>query len=251
MSVYRLDVELGTPVAASDPFIHLDAFLSYAAGIESIGYDGLQQLDENDPPEYFADEMPLETYARGEDWVWASSAAQIATPEGPAAEKGRWNTTRWRKRFDVDLDHQVKRTQINTTSGEFKSYNAALPYNAADKLMFFFEGDPEAVERLIRHHISGIGKKQSQGFGFIRDIEVKEAEGMSSAVYHDGHLLRSIPASFLDGTPTDIHIERRTVRPPYWHADNQTMAIPPFEAISLDALDETVAETIKHTTVMD
>lgn len=244
--VYRLDVELGTPVAASDPFIHLDSFLAYAAGIESVGYDELQQLDENDPPEYFTDEMPLDTYVWQDDWVWASSAAQIATPDGPAAETGRWNTTRWRKRFDIDLEHQVKRTQVNTTSGQFKSYNAALPYNATDKLIFFFEGDPDVVGRLIRHHISGIGKKQSQGFGFIRDIAVQEAEEMTSAIYHDGHVLRSLPASFLDGTPTDLLIERRTVRPPYWHVDNQTLAVPPFEELSLEAFDHGIAETIRH-----
>jgi CRISPR type IV-associated protein Csf3 len=233
-------VDLGSPVASSDPFIHLDSFLSYAAGIEAIGWDGLQRLEESDEPEYFEDEMPLEKIEVDGEWVWACSSAQIASPDEDM--DGSWNVARWRKRFDHDLEHSVKDTQINITTGDFKSYNAALPYKGVRRLLFFFRGDPDRVKEMVESHVAAIGKKSSQGFGAVNDVEVSEAEDMESAVYHEGHVLRSIPAGFLDGVEPGVRIERRTTKPPYWHADNQCMAVAPFEEIPEEKLQDAVVD---------
>ena len=232
--VHCLRIDLGSPVASSDPYIHLDSFVSFAAGVESIGHDGLAEMDDGGEPEYFEDEMPFRTYEVDGDWVWATTAAGIATPDGPDIEEHeRWSATKWRKRFDVDPVHQIKDTQINTSSGAFKSYNAALPYTGADELTFFFEPadgtDPERVVEMIETHVSGIGKKRSQGFGQIRDIKVVDATGaVESAVHHNGTFLRSVPATFGERVVPNTCIERRTIRPPYWHAANQEMAYTPF-----------------------
>ncbi len=230
-------MSLAGPVAASDPFIHLDSFLAYAAGVEAIGFDELQQLSGS--PEYFEDEMPLEKTEVGDDWVWSCSAAHAGYMDEPGM--GEWFVARWRKRFDNDPEHAKKNTQVNITTGEFKSYNAALPYSPATELVFYFEGDAEAVQNLIDRHVAGIGKKNTQGYGLIRDIEITET-GRSSAVYHDGHVLRSVPARFLNGAETGVTIERRTTRPPYWHADNQCMAVAPFEEIPEDKLADAVVD---------
>lgn len=241
-----LVVDLAAPVASSDPYIHLDSFLSYAAGIEAIGYDGIQSLDDGGDPEYFEDEMPLEKIEYKDDWVWNCSAAMVAKPDEYCDEEGNWNTTRWRKRFDVDLDHQVKRTHVNTSSGEFKSYNAALPYNAADKLFFYLKGDGERAKEMIEEHIPGIGKKTSQGFGAIKDVHLGDAEA-DNAVHYDGRILRSIPADWITPEPGTT-FQRRTTKPPYWHQANQTMAVRPFEEVSVDNLqflDRIAAETLR------
>lgn len=229
-----MNIELGAPVAASDPFIHLDSFLSYAAGIEELGFEGLQELDEGDEPEYFEAEMPLEKIEVAGEWVWACSSALIAKPgsEDSVLNSNGWNVTRWRKRFDPDLENSVKDTQINITTGDFKSYNAALPYNAVDTLVFYFCGDPRRVKELVEENVPAIGKKRSQGFGVITDVSVEEETEAESPIFHDNQVLRSLPAQFLQGTPSGITIERRTVRPPYWHSGNQTLAVAPFEEIS-------------------
>ena len=234
IEVYRLDIELGAPVAASDPFIHLDSFLSYAAGIEELGFDGLQELDEGDEPEYFEEEMPLEKVEVAGEWVWACSSALIAPlgEEVSGLDSNGWNVTRWRKRFDPDLENSVKNTQINITTGHFKSYNAALPYNAVDTLVFYFCGDPDRVKELVERYIPALGKMRKQGFGVIRSVSVEEEIQADSPIFHDNQVLRSLPAQFLQGTPTEVTIERRTVRPPYWHTGNQTLAVAPFEQIS-------------------
>ena len=246
--VWCLHLDLGAPVAQSHPFIHLDGPIAYAAGVESIGVDGLDELSDGDEPEYFTDEMPLRRYevtsTGGDDeWVWAASAAGIATPEDAADQSApeRWSTTRWRMRFDDDPVHQVKETHINTSSGEFKSYNAALPYAATDSLTFFFEPAADAtgedVLELLKRHVGAIGKKRSQGFGRINDYRLTEATGtVESALYHNGRVLCSMPANYCTRVVPGTTIERRTVRPPYWHAENQCMAYPPFVDIPRDEL---------------
>lgn len=232
--VYCLRVDLGSPIAASDPYIHLDSFVAYAAGVESIGHDGLAELEDGGEPAYFEDEMPFRRYEVDGEWVWATTAAGIGTPDGTdVEERERWSTTKWRKHFDDDPVHQIKETHINTSSGSFKSYNAALPYTGADELTFFFEpapdADPERVVELINRHVSGIGKKRSQGFGQIRDLDVVDAsDAVQSAIYHNGTWLRSVPTEFAPTVVSGVTYEHRTVRPPYWHAANQTMAYTPF-----------------------
>lgn len=239
--VYCLTVDLGAPVAASDPYIHLDSFVSYAAAVEAVGRDELANMEDGGEPEYWIDEMPFERYHVDDEWVWATSSAGIAHPEGhdESGEVERWSTTRWRTHFDHDPEHQIKETHINTSSGEFKSYNAALPYSATDTLRFFFEGDADRVEHLIEEHIASIGKKRSQGFGRIRDIEVTDVEGaVSSAIYHNGRVLRSLPADFAPTVVSNVTYQRRTVRPPYWHQANQTMAYPPFVEVPRENLHD-------------
>jgi len=229
--IHCIKINLGAPVAASDPYIHLDSFVSFAAGVESVGRDGLDELEDGGEPEFWRDEMPFETYEVGDEWVWATSSAGIAHPDGDGdgSAPKRWNTTRWRSHFDNDPDHQLKETHVNTSSGEFKSYNAALPYTAADSLTFFFEGDADRVVELIETHVPAVGKKRSQGFGRIRDVKVTSAEGVvESAIYHNGRVLRSFPATFTPAVVPEVTYERRTVRPPYWHQANQVMALPPF-----------------------
>lgn len=242
--VHCLKLDLGAPVAAADPYIHLDSFVAYAAGVEELGRDGLDDLNDGGEPEYFEDEMPFERYWVDDEWVWATSAASL-TPAADAdqsetetpSEPERWNTTRWRSHFDNDPDHQRKETHVNTSSGEFKSYNAALPYAAVDSLTFFFKGDPDRVVDLIESHVPAVGKKRTQGYGRIRNVKVTSADGaLDSAVYHNGRVLRSLPATFARTVVPGITYERRTVRPPYWHAENQRMAVPPFTDLPRDAL---------------
>lgn len=228
---HLLTIDLGAPVAASDPYIHLDSFVSYAAGVESVGHEGLDQLEDSGEPEYWVDEMPFDRYQVGDEWVWATSSAGIAHPDGDGdnGAPDRWSTTRWRGHFDHDPEHQIKETHINTSSGEFKSYNAALPYSATDSLTFFFEGDADRVVELIETHVPAVGKKRSQGFGRIRNVQVTSVEGaVESAIYHNGRVLRSLPSSFAPTVIPGMTYELRTVRPPYWHSANQTTAYPPF-----------------------
>jgi len=256
--VWCLKIGLGSPIAGSDPYIHLDAFVSYAAAVEAIGHEGIAGLEDGDEPEYFEEEMP---FARYEDdsgeWVWATSAAAFADlnaenqdfdteswdsdaaaawfDEQDPADPTQWTTTKWRYRFNQDSRHQAKETHVNVSTGPGKSYNAALPYTPAESLTYFFElkdeYDPQHVVDMIEAHVSGIGKKRSQGYGRIRDVRVTDAtRAVESAIYHGGQTLRSLPATFFDAVQEGLTYEARTVRPPYWHQFNQPegLAVAPF-----------------------
>ncbi|WP_337653220.1 hypothetical protein [Halomontanus rarus] len=242
--VYCLELELGSPPASSDEYLHLDGPLSYAAGVESIGHDGLDELTEGGEPEYFADEMPLARYESGDDWVWACSAAAIArTDDGTLRTEREWNTKRWRCRFDHEPQHQAKNTQVATSSGPYKAYDAALPYVQTDTLVFLYEPapdvDPVRPAHMIDAHVPHIGKKGSQGYGMIRDMHLYDVSSyIDSAIYHDGRVLRSLPASFANAVPSGVTMQRRTTKPPYWHAYNQDMAFPPFSEIDRSYFEE-------------
>jgi hypothetical protein len=142
----------------------------------------------------------------------------------------------------VDHEHQKKETHINQTTGEFKSYNAALPYTGADKMEFFFESDrPDRVVEMIKDHVPAIGKNRNELRGYIRSVSYEAGpDGLDSPLLQDGTTLRSLPAEFVDGTPTGVRIERRTTKPPYWHHDNQCMAYPPFQELDGAGLAEGV-----------
>lgn len=241
--VYCLEVDLESPPASSDEYMHLDGPLSYAAGVESIGHDGLDQLEDGGEPEYFAEEMPLARYESDDDWVWACSAAAIARDEsGELRTEREWNTTRWRSRFDHEPQHQAKKTHVHTSSGPYKAYDAALPYVQTSRLVFLYEPaadvDPRRPAQLLEAHVPHIGKKGSQGHGMIRRLNLYDvSEHVESAIYHDGRVLRSLPADLADRVVPGVTISRRTTRPPYWHAYNQTMAYPPFVELPRDALE--------------
>ncbi|QCC57261.1 hypothetical protein [Natrinema thermotolerans] len=242
MSVFCLELDLASPPASSDEYMHLDGPLSYAAGVESIGHDGLDQLEDGGEPEYFADEMPLARYESGDEWVWACSAAAIARePDGSMRTEQEWHTSRWRSRFDDEPQHQAKQTQVATSSGPYKAYDAALPYVETDTLVFLYEPAPDAdplrVPALLEAHVPHIGKKGSQGYGMIRDMHLYDvSDTVESAIYNDGRVLRSLPASFADRVIAGVHMQRRTTKPPYWHAHNQNMAFAPFTEIDRERL---------------
>lgn len=249
-SVYCLEIDLESPPASSDEYMHLDGPLSYAAGVESIGHDGLDQLEDGGTPEYFADEMPLATYGTEDDWVWACSAAAIARDgSGELRTEQEWNTTRWRSRFDHEPQHQTKKTQVHTSSGPYKAYDAALPYVQTSRLVFLYEPvpdvDPRRPAQLLEAHVPHIGKKGSQGYGMIRRLNLYDvSEHVESAIYHDDRVLRSLPVSFADRVIEGVHMHRRTTKPPYWHAHNQTLAFEPFTEIDRSHFEGLLGEPI-------
>lgn len=245
MSVYCLSVDLGAPVASSHRFLHLDGPLAYAAGVESLGRDGLQELDDGGTPEYFEDEMPLKRYEIDDGWVWAASAIAVGRePDGRVRDPEHWHATYWRYRFDHEAEHQAKRTQIQTSSGDYKSYNAALPYLETDHVVFFFEtapdSGPEDVYQLLDAHVPHLGKKGSQGYGVIDSMGVYEVGGkIDSAIYHNGRTLRALPSAACSEVLEETTIERLSCRPPYWHVENHDLCYPPGSEVECgDLTDE-------------
>jgi len=229
---YKFTVDLASPVASSNPVLHADGPLQYAKALQEIGRDGINELDPDNPPQYF--DLPLvkerakQPAKKITTWIWRCSALH------PVVESDAWNATKWRKRFDVDLDHQKKDTQINKTAGKYKSYNATLPYTHASKLVFYADTkEPEKIMRLLKS-LKGIGKKTSQGYGKIQDISFEQSS--VDPVLHDETMMRHVPVEFFTSTNGENHgfaeakmtAKRIPTKPPYWHADNHEFGVPAF-----------------------
>lgn len=135
----------------------------------------------------------------------------------------------WKKRWDnvnddlVDFGKNKKYIQINR--GDFKSYDVPLVLNYVDKVWFYFESENlEQVERLIKKHLFAIGKKQSQGFGIIKDYVIEQETERSFEL----EILRPIPKELVtpeqiksvEGTEKKITFKFSGYRPPYWAFEN-------------------------------
>lgn len=86
----------------------------------------------------------------------------------------------WKKRFDSKhsniADFGKARRRIHTGSGPYRSYNMPLPAKIIQVGYFAFIGDGERILELIKNNLVGIGKKISEGFGWIDNVEIKEID---------------------------------------------------------------------------
>lgn len=222
MKTYKITFNLTSKVS----FFHVpifDGILFYAVVKEKLGDNFVQKTylskDEYEP---FYEFMPIAMHPDG--YFLASFAF--------------WNeddfietTTSYKRRFNTAHSHIIdfgkKKKQITISKGEFKSVNNPLPLKDIPQIYFYFVSDDIAeVERLIRNHITGFGKKQSMGYGSYDTFDIVEAE---SDVFEDEpYRYRPVPA------PNGIEIElmkkglkmqQHAYRPPYWLPENQTFCI--------------------------
>jgi CRISPR type IV-associated protein Csf3 len=181
--------------------IHLDALLAWAlAPMQSPQ----RCLDRNERP--FDVRLPLlRSNINGSD-VWHASAL---FPDGVAHETLR----HWRKRF--------RQARIENTSGSpnlqngiYREYNMPVPLLLAPRMIAYASGNRKSVKKLLRRHITALGKKRAYGYGRVTSIECEETPEDWSLV-KDGRNMRWLPSPH--GT--------RLVRPapPYWNSVDRVM----------------------------
>lgn len=140
--------------------------------------------------------------------------------------EGSWKK-RWASRHDALADFKKSKRKVHTGKGALKSYDMPLPLHNIKTVWFYFQGDAKKVEYLIKRHLTGIGKKISQGFGFFKGFEIKPAARQT----FDDILLRPIPvASAINYPYTDTNsyvIKYCGFRPSYYLPENQAKCIYP------------------------
>lgn len=155
-------------------------------------------------------------------WYWACSAAQIDI-------KAR-DTHYWNKRFDTQaalsdhIDFAGRVEKIIIEQGQYKAYHMPLPLLVTDKIVWYVNGDAEAIESLLSG-VSAIGKKRVQGNGYVLRWQIEETEEDWSE-WCDDQLMRPIPGPLFDqsrATPHDI--QYIAFRAPQWHLLNQAMCV--------------------------
>ena len=126
----------------------------------------------------------------------------------------------WKKRFHSKHVHLVDfgkaRRRINTASGKYRSYNQHLPAKVLDRGSFVFIGNGSVVMELMEDYVPGIGKKVSEGFGWIDGLDLTDSE----LSWNDILLMRPVPLPVAE--KYGISGNRRICgwRPPYWLKTN-------------------------------
>lgn len=136
--------------------------------------------------------------------IWNGSAL---FPEGDTFETLEY----FRKKYPLNRLDLTTGT-VNLSSGAQREYNQPLPLLCAPRLVAYASGNRKEVQRLLRKHLTGIGKHRAIGKGRIAGtcnaVSCVEIEPNWSLV-KDGKAQRYLP---------DEHGFRTVrVRPPYWN----------------------------------
>lgn len=215
---YKITFKMATPLCFTDRPI-FDALIVYCLMKERYGHVPVklelppEKLSEFPglPIDYHADGYPLSSMMLFiEDYLYS----------------GSWKK-RWCSKHDVLADFKKSKRKVHTGKGPLKSYDMPLPLHDIKKVWFYFQGDAKEVTRLIDRHLTGIGKKISQGYGFFKSFEIESASGK---IFED-ILLRPIQiasAMYSRYTETNPYIIRYCgYRPSYYLQENQAKCIYP------------------------
>ena len=133
----------------------------------------------------------------------------------------------WKKRFDSKnsciADFGKAKRQINTGSGPYRSYNMPLPAKIIQSGYFGFIGDGSRIIELIENNLVGIGKKISEGFGWIDEIELREID----YTCFDIARIRPVPLEMAKNHKITGRIIISGWKSPYWLKDNICECIVP------------------------
>lgn len=144
---------------------------------------------------------------------------------------GRWKTSvgfyrqyteiveYWHKKindFDaaIYVDFQGKRGKIDSQKGEFKAYRMPQLIRLISDIEFYCVGDPDGIRDLLSL-VTNIGKKGSQGYGYVKEWKIEEiADDYTD--YGPYGIMRTVP--FKGELPNDgqvYQIKKMRLKPPY------------------------------------
>ena len=133
----------------------------------------------------------------------------------------------WKKRFEpkyaILADFGKAKRRIDTSSGQYRSFNMPLPARVIQEAWFFFIGDGTRVQELLDRWIWAIGKKPSEGFGVIKNItlhpwDINELEVLS---------MRPVPVEIAQSLGIQGMEQYCAWRPPYWGRRNHARCVVP------------------------
>lgn len=223
----HITFSMKSPIAVTD-YIHFDALIWHAVIEENLGMAFWNQTGE----ENYDTLLPLmpivQSFHREKVKHWQTGEPLAITRKYYACSVGFYEkgfvegVTAWRKRCDFPPELG----KVDLKRGLYKAYDMPLTYVSAPEVTFYAVGNKEEIEKLLTEHISHIGKKRSQGYGYISKIVIKTIKSDYS-VFRDKTLQRPIPA---EGCPHQFAEPLQAYyayRPPYWRIGNLTPCYMP------------------------
>lgn len=233
MTPLRVWCDLAEPIVYSGDGLPLDGILA-AAVMRDLPYAVTSKWPTatRDEPWLLDLDLPLAKWevpyaepchprlrnARGLVWGWSASYAHADWIAHTSVEV--------RKRVAIDdMVRWSAAPDVDVAAGRFKAHDLRLAARIARRLEWYAVGDEREIERLLREHITAVGRKVGHGNGRVLRWRVEQwAEDWS--VLRHGRLTRAMPAGFVRG----MHAVRRGVRPVYWHPSRQIVCNVPEDA---------------------
>jgi len=125
-------------------------------------------------------------------------------------------------------DHPFPKGRISRGSGFFKDFYLKAVYAPAQRVRFYATGEAGEIKRLVGK-VSALGKERNIGFGFVKKVEVAEAEGEYGLV-KDGLAMRPIPVKYLRYYEDSAYL---AYKPPYWARESVELCAVPFTRVEL------------------
>lgn len=143
-------------------------------------------------------------------------------------EKGVFSGSVWyiNKDEDVSFDFEsfVKKPEYkkifnNTgkrkvTDAQFKAYLGSEETMIVDNLYFYIKGNRNTIKSLLEAKVFGIGKKQSVGFGTVKNIFIEEIEEDKGFILNSSTPSKPLPIK--DFQVDTVKVAQMRRMPPYW-----------------------------------
>lgn len=232
----KITIGMKTPIVIPDHPIHLDALLTHVIATELFPEepDRWQIEDKHiDIP------LPLEKYKGKTHTFWKASAAYC---ESPTKEYIDYWTKKTYSRYSENKvsgivwpagvlsnepEKSIKKEIVverktgpanDPASGGFKSYYENRNILQAKSLIFHAVGNEKEIHRLCEN-IQYIGKKNSIGYGQVKDFTVEKTISDYSLFDPDGKPARVLPAIEFKNVRTKMIAS--PIKPPYWSNDRE------------------------------
>lgn len=220
MKPLRIVAKMAEPVVYWGDGIHLDGILAAAAYRDLPGSvrDGLPSIQSAWAEDF---DLPL---AR---WACAANLPPTTDPRLLDSEGRLWG---WRASavhavWLLEGGHEVRKkpaidemvlwgrdNSVLVAGGPYKAKNNTYPARQAGELVWWVVGDRAEVLRLLRCHITHIGKFANHGAGRVLEWSVEPA-AEDRSVEHAGLLRRNMPAAW---SGRGVHTVGG-IRAPYHH----------------------------------
>lgn len=222
MQSYRLTIKFYSPLVLYDS-ITLDALVAYALAIRRNTRKGIfcipQQIQKRDNEV----KHELHNLITHHTPLYPVAMASYLQPLGSTAEY----LDSWKKRFESKYsrlaDFGKARRRVNTGSGKYRSYNMPLPAITMREGFFAFIGKGSEVVEIVEKHIVAIGKKRTEGFGWIEKMELSEADYSC----YDIARMRPVPKDIAEKHHIRGEIRYCAWQSPYWLRKNMCECVVP------------------------
>ena len=233
--VLKIVFRMKTPPILAHPWLHFDGLIAHVALRRELG-EKYYLLPERFPLQEIVDRLDLPIrriyyiISNSTRYIYDCSVSII---NGQFYPYRHMAVTFVRKRFTEKYIHEVhcRKNKIEIARGPYKLYDIKFLYVPCREIVFYVNAVESELIELLKH-VHALGKKRSEGFGFIKEWTYEKTELETAIVLEDDTVTRPIPAPLVNFEET---VERHgkcdlvsvAVRPPYWSPQNIELATIP------------------------